>query len=174
MHSVENYLGLIYKEAWVCFNKLQRCGVSYELEDIVQDGVITFYQILKRYDASKAKLSTILTIGLRNSYCNLLKFKIRQASKAEPLDDFMEIPEEQDCDSYIFITQLEKKLTGEAWQVAKCILGLNQDYLSWLDKKDWARRNLGVRYKRKQVKSSIQEYLGRDISFELSEIATIL
>ena len=174
MYKVEDYLELIYKEAWVCFNKLQRCGVSYELEDIVQDGVVTFYKILFRYDASKAKLSTILTIGLRNSYCNLLRFEIRRASKWESLDSFTEVVDEQDYDSRIFLSQLEKKLTAGAWQIAKCILGLDSEYLLWLDKKEWARRNLGVRYKRKRIKSSIQEYFGRDISFELSEIATIL
>lgn len=170
-----NYINLIAKEAHVAYRKLLRNGVStYEVNDLIHDGVVQFYYLVRnRYDSKKGALSTLLTIMLRHYYTNLLHKETKRVHVSyEDLDfAFGYTPR---IDDMIHITELDSMLNASARKVFRCILGADKEYTSWIEKKDWAKVKLGVGYRVRSQKKLIEQFVGRDISLELTEISHLV
>lgn len=169
---LEDYLDLIRKEAWNTMRKLWSNNVCVlDFDDLVNEGVIEYLNVLKKYDKEKAKLSTILTISLRYHYANVVKFESRRV-----MGEFIETEHCNfvDISSHVLFQQLDSKLSDSARVVLRCILELEPKFIQWLEKRGWAHKHLGLHYRRKQVRLLLEEYFGRDVTFEFQEIQGLL
>ena len=74
--KLDDYYPLIYKQAAYYYHKIKEYS-CYVIEDLVQEGVMVFYQILDKYDETKAAFSTYLTVSLRNHYSKITTHEYR-------------------------------------------------------------------------------------------------
>lgn len=170
--GLTDFLDLIRKEAWCAVKKLWSVNVCvHDFDDMVNEGVIEFLHVLTRYDRQKSKLSTILTISLRNHYANIVKYETRRV-----MDEFIEETHSElvDASSGVLFHQLDSKLSDSARVILRCILELDSKFVLWLEKRQWAQKHLNLRYRKKQMKLLLDEYFGRDVSPEFQEIQDCL
>lgn len=172
--TLEQYLKLIQKEAWRAYHKLTyNCVSVYSVDDLINEGVIQFLTLAQKYKKEKSKVTTILTIVLRNHYTNLLKYETRRVALA--LDDVVGIVSyRMNYDMVILFREVDRQLSVPAQEVFRCLLGVDTGYERWLGRRDWARKNFGCRYRVTSARRLLEGYLRRPLEFEFNEISKIV
>lgn len=166
--ELEQYLNLIRKESWSVARKLWSINnVIYEFDDLVNEGILKFYDLLNKYNKDKARFSTILTICLRNHFINIIKSEARRTM--ENIDTINNI--EYNFNS-MFVNI--EKLDAFTLEVLHCILEIDEKYVRWLERRYWAKKHLKLRYRDKPVKDLLEEYYGKDLSKEFAELKQLV
>lgn len=169
---IEKYIRLIQKEARKASKMLGEARIiSYNLDDLIQEGVVKFLQVERVYDYNKAQMSTVLTIALKNHYLNILKAESRRIMASIEFLSYKELQKFSCAPNYlsnIFIAEIKSILTPEECELLDCLLELDSKFDIWLERREWAREALKLRYRNKGVKSLIEEYKesNLDVFFE--------
>ncbi|OAB55678.1 hypothetical protein AY600_02040 [Phormidium willei BDU 130791] len=82
-----DYERLVKKEARKAYTRLRASGCNVELDDLVQEGAITFIKACEKYcaQASDAKFSTYLARALQNNLRRWGKYETRKVARS--MDD---------------------------------------------------------------------------------------
>ncbi len=169
---VEQYYGLIVHEARRAnqmFNGFR--GSLYNVDDLIQEGMLKLYYVKDKWDEKRGKFSTILTLVLRNHYSNLYQSEKRR-NMAELEDDVVGC--DMNYEEKIWVNEVLEQLSEPARLVCIAALELDKGFIQWLGRRDWARKNLKVRYKNVSVKKLLEEYFGRSLEKEFAEIAEVM
>jgi len=74
---VEDYIGIIKKQALFCYRKLPN-PKEHEMDDLVSEGCVVFCQTLERYDAAReCKFITFFYTSLWQRFAGILKASYR-------------------------------------------------------------------------------------------------
>lgn len=168
---VKQYYGLIVHEAnraKKMFNGFR--GSLYDTDDLIQEGMLMLYNVKNRWDEKRGKFSTLLTLALRNHFVNLYKSEKRR-NMAE-LEDIVGC--DMNYDEKILVEDVLKQLSDSARLVCMAALELDSGFVKWLGRRDWARKALKVRYKKDSMSNLLEQYFGRSLKSEFTEIANVL
>jgi RNA polymerase sigma factor (sigma-70 family) len=70
---MEHFTKLIRKESYRFKNQFP--FISYEVEDLIQEGILKIYTAAEKYDSNKAAPSTFITRILRNHFLNITRIE---------------------------------------------------------------------------------------------------
>lgn len=86
--ELERYMPLIVKQACICNRKYNNHQI-YELEDLINEGILVFYKINDFYDVDIYEFSGLLKKSLMNRFSSILK-DIWKCAKTVRLDSVPE------------------------------------------------------------------------------------
>lgn len=142
-------------------------SVIYEFDDLVNEGILKFFEVLDKYNKDKAKFSTILTICLKNYFINIIKHEsIRIMENIDTVNNAK-------YDFNPLFANLEH-LDKFTLEVLNCILEIDEKYLRWLERRKWAKEHLKLRYRKTVIKENLEEYYGKDLSKEFDKIKQLI
>jgi DNA-directed RNA polymerase specialized sigma24 family protein len=76
---LKKYELLIVKMAYHCFKKLPKNRLSYEMDDLIQEGRLTFLKAIETYESERGcKFITYFFRTLQSCYFNILRKEIRR------------------------------------------------------------------------------------------------
>ena len=75
-NNISSVMGLIRQQASFCRAKI-RSFSCYELEDLIQDGVIKYYDAIRCFNPKKANFITYFSTVLRNYYAKIILSEYR-------------------------------------------------------------------------------------------------
>lgn len=169
--ELEKYLNLIRKESWRVAKKFWSINnVIYDFDDLTNEGVLKFFEVLNKYNKDKARFSTILTICLKNHFINIIKSESRRTM--ENIDTINNHIGYSFNSNPLFISI--EKLDTFTVEVLNCILEIDEKFVRWLERRDWAKKQLKLRYRNKPIKELLEEYYGKDLSTEFAELKELI
>lgn len=81
--GIDHYIGIIITEARRCRERLPPTSI-YDMQDLIQEGVIIYIMARKSYDGDRASFSTYLTRMLKFKMSNLVKSEWYRSHDAIP------------------------------------------------------------------------------------------
>jgi len=79
---LDDYMALIVDQAKIALEKIKKPSI-YDLQDLVQEGVVVFCKIRKKYNSDRATFCTMFTTCLKNRYCDLVWKSYKEFSPLE-------------------------------------------------------------------------------------------
>jgi hypothetical protein len=105
---LEDFMGLIVAEAKVAKSKIKTFS-TYDLSDLIDEGVVVFLELEKRFDPDRATFCTALTTCLRNRFYDLVKHSYKSIDSVG--EDFENIVHQGSSDKVVQVVDLEDKLS---------------------------------------------------------------
>ncbi len=85
-NNISSVMGLIRQQALFCHTKI-RSFSCYGLDDLVQDGIVKYYDALRCFNSEKANFTTYFSTVLRNHYAKIALSEYR--NKHTQVDDII-------------------------------------------------------------------------------------
>jgi hypothetical protein len=166
----KDYLKLITLEAKKAFQKIKKPSI-YDVNDLVQEGLMEFYKFQSKYNEYCAKFITVFTIVLRNKFCNIIKKSYRSVDMV-PVNDVYDNIDDRFEDNFLKIIDVigvvDKLNHKEKYYIELClnptdemVLKLKRNY-NHVGRRGIIRKMLGLSYgDEKKIREKISKVLNK-------------
>jgi len=152
--KLEDVERLIWKEVFGVLRGFN--DVMYDKNDLFQEAALVFLLVKDKWDREKSSFVTFFVHCLRNHFRTLF-VKSKKFVWESDLDN---ICTDDDLDTRVEVS-LKMEKDKEFLEKVRCLVGLNEEFNRWKDKREWARKNLGMRFTKDEMKEIEQFFVER-------------